>query len=164
MRSSLGIHWGTHLPVLIQLMDKTAGDVLELGTGVFSTPYLHYACMLQGRKLVSYENDPEYYEANLGYQNIKGDHTVSFVDDWSKIPIEKKWDIAFIDVLPEIERKELARRLKDCATYVVLHDAQNKWEETYQYSEIYPLFKYKFFYKPFWPKTAILSNFKEIRL
>ena len=40
--------WGSHLPVLIHLMNHTTGDVLELGTGLYSTPYLHHACLLHG--------------------------------------------------------------------------------------------------------------------
>ena len=35
---------GTHLPVLMDIVSKTDGPILEIGTGVFSTPYLHWAC------------------------------------------------------------------------------------------------------------------------
>ena len=43
--------WSSHLPVLIKLMAMTSGDVLEVGTGIYSTPFLHWACFSQGRNL-----------------------------------------------------------------------------------------------------------------
>jgi hypothetical protein len=53
-------------------MGKTDGDVLELGLGVFSTPYLHYQCILSKRKLVSYENCKpwmDFFTQRYGYQD-----------------------------------------------------------------------------------------------
>ena len=54
--------YGTHLPCLIKAMEKTTGDVLEMGMGIFSTPYLHYQCILTNRRLTSYENDKSWLQ------------------------------------------------------------------------------------------------------
>ena len=47
---------GSHLPVLIKMVLMTDGPILELGTGFFSTPVLHWLCAEKKRKLVSYDS------------------------------------------------------------------------------------------------------------
>ena len=53
---------GSHLPILLRAMKATTGPVLELGAGIYSTPILHALCQIEGRKLVTYESDPEFFE------------------------------------------------------------------------------------------------------
>jgi len=40
---------GTHLPALLACVSRTAGGVIELGVGHFSTPILHAVCEAAGR-------------------------------------------------------------------------------------------------------------------
>jgi hypothetical protein len=159
------LHWGSHMPVLIRLMELTDGDVVELGTGMYSTPFLHYTCMLQGRKLVSYESDPSYYEI---YKDYNCDfHKVIFVEDWEKLDLrrEGRWGVAFIDTNPDLARKGLAKKLRANTNYVVLHDSQPKDEQWRHYaSEVYPLFRRRYDYTKLMPNTTVLSNFKNINL
>lgn len=156
------LHWGSHMPVLMRLMEMTEGDVLELGTGVYSTPFLHYACSLQGRHLVSYENDKKYFDIYKGYQSKF--HDIIFVENWNNIKIRRRWGIVFIDVIPDIVRKDLALKVAKCAKYIVLHDSNPYNDRSTHYSEIYPSFKYRYDYKKQDPNTTILSNFKRIKL
>jgi len=60
-------HYGTHLAPLIKAVSKTDGDILELGMGVFSTPFLHYTAILSNRKLVSIENDKSWAKFFFDY-------------------------------------------------------------------------------------------------
>lgn len=154
---NVSVNYGTHLPALIAVMAKTSGDVLELGTGVFSTPYLHYACMLAKRHLVSYDNSPE-WDKWIGYYRSP-DHEIIMVDDWDKADIERSWGIALVDHSPSERRKVEIRRLANFAKYVVIHDSNGRFDREYRYSEIYPLFEYK----KIWDKdnrhATVLSNF-----
>ena len=52
--------WSSHLPVLIKIMSITTGDVLEIGTGIYSTPFLHWACFGKKRNILSIENNDKY--------------------------------------------------------------------------------------------------------
>ena len=157
MKLNRHLHWGSHLPVLMRLMEITEGDVLELGTGLYSTPFLHYACMMRGRKLISFENDPQFYETYKDYACPT--HEIIFVEDWSKADIHRKCDIVFIDTNPEEIRKDLAAKVADCARYVALHDSQPQAEKWTHYSEIYPLFRKRYDYTGQSPHTTVLSNF-----
>src|SRR3972149_11091960 len=87
----VSLKYGSHLGCLIQAFGKTTGDVLELGTGVFSTPYLHYACTLAKRNLVSYENFQEWYEFMKTYENEY--HKVNLVEKYADAQTDRQpWD------------------------------------------------------------------------
>lgn len=156
----ISVNYGTHLGALIACINKTDGAVLELGTGVFSTPYLHYACLLANRKLVSYDNEKkwmkwvDYYKSPL--------HEVNFIEDWDKADIEKPWDVALIDHSPSIRRKEDIKRLAKWAKYIVIHDSTKTYHDTYAYHEIYPLFKYRKVWDKDQRRADVLSNFNNL--
>lgn len=153
------LHYSSHLPLLIKMVSVTTGDVLELGTGMFSTPVLHWMCVPDKRKLVSYENDKHYYEISKQYENEY--HAVNYVEDWDKIDIEKPWDVVFIDHEADRRSKEVAR-IANFAKYVILHDTCWRDERHYHYREIYSLFKYSYQFHLIRPKTTVLSNFVDV--
>jgi len=141
-------------------MEKTNGDVLELGLGVFSTPYLHYQCILSKRKLVSYENCKpwmDFFTKRYGYQDEY--HDIIFVEKYADAKIEKSWDVVLIDQTPDISRGETIRRLADKAKYIVIHDSAPRFEKQYGYDKIYPLFKYKTVWNRDTNNATVLSNF-----
>ncbi len=153
--------WSSHLPILIKVIGLAQGPVLELGMGPFSSPVLHWLCLDQKKVLTSYENNPDYYKANLSFANDK--HGIFFVEDWDKINIENvHWGVAFVDHSPDYRRKEEIKKLANCADYVVVHDTQRSEEPLYKYEEIYSLFKYRYNYKRQKPYTTVLSNFKDL--
>lgn len=155
------VQYGTFLPALIKVMQITDGPVLELGMGVFSTPYLHFACYPK-RRLVSYESDKQYYN----WLNIfKNDyHEVHLVKDWDKIDLSERWSVVLVDHEPARRRKEEIKRLANSADYIVVHDTNPRLDGKYRYSEIYPLFKFRKDFNLEKPYTAILSNFKDLSL
>ena len=156
--------YGTHLAALIKAMEKSDGDVLEMGMGLFSTPYLHCKCMLTNRKLVSYENYKSYAKFFIHYGYENANHEINIIEDYEKAPIEKPWDVVLIDQTPDSSRSISARRLANLAKYIVIHDSNDhpRNERIYHYSTIYPLFKYK----TIWDKDAnhatVLSNFVDL--
>lgn len=151
----MDIRIGSHIPILIKVMENSKGSVLELGAGYFSTPVLYWLCKAQNREFVSYENDKE-------WQKIFGD-VVTYIDNWDKAPIDKKWGVVFIDHKPAKRRIKDIKRLAKLADYVVVHDAQTSHEKQYKYHWAFPLYKYKYMFDKVWPPTLVLSNFKDLK-
>ena len=157
-------NYGTHLPALIKAMSKTTGDVLELGMGVFSTPYLHYQCILSNRKLVSYENFRNWLQFFIDYHYECPNHEINFVENYADAKIDRPWDVVLIDQTPDSERVVAVKRLANLANYVIIHDSNenDRYERTYHYSEIYPLFKYKTVWDKDRNHATVLSNFVKL--
>jgi hypothetical protein len=153
--------FGNHLPVLIKLVSLTTGPILELGGGMFSTPFLHWACY-PNRRLVTYDNEEMYFNTIKQYECDY--HKVELVTDWDKVDVSGHWDIVLVDHHPNERRVEEVKRLVNTADYLVLHDTEGRWDGKYHYSTIYPLFKYRWDFstgqRPF---TTVLSNLKDLK-
>lgn len=158
-------NYATHLGALVACMLKTNGAVLELGMGLFSTPYLHYACTVQKRKLVSLENDKGWHRHFAGsdfmhflYNNEY--HKLDLIDVYENTPyMNQEWDVVLVDQTPDLSRKETVKKLANKAKYIIIHDSNEQYERVYHYSEIYPLFKYRRTWKKDDRFADVLSNF-----
>lgn len=151
----------SYLPLLVKALEKVEGDVLELGAGIYSTFFLHWMCLDQGRQLHSYDNDKRYYDI---IKACEADfHKVHYVTDWSAIDIERPWGIVLADHAPAIRRKEDVRRLANFAQCIILHDSQGRAKKHYHYEEIIPLFRYRCGYDKALPQTTVVSNFIDVR-
>lgn len=151
------ISYGSHLPVLLKIISMTAGDVLELGTGPFSTPVIHYLCVESNRRLVSLDNNKNYISM---WKQYRGEfHQVKYIASWDDAQIEKDWDVVLVDHAPAQRRAVEIKRLASFGKYLIVHDASGRWDNVYHYSTIYPLFKYKKIWDKEHPHTAVLSNF-----
>lgn len=156
----ISIRYGSHLPVLTKLVQETKGPILELGIGLYSTPYLHYACLPTKRKLVSYENEEGWIRY---FRDCRSDyHEINYIDDWDKLETDDFWDIIFVDHHPGFRRSVETKRLADKANYIVIHDSEPQNDPNVKYSEIYPLFKYRLDYTASFPHTTVLSNFIDV--
>ena len=158
MHISLGLT--SHLYALIRVIPATTGDVLEMGVGIGSTPYLHWSC-LGKRRLVSYESDPHYFKFFKGYAG-EG-HEMYLVDNYDQADIEHEWEVAFIDHGPNARRIVDIKRVANYAKYIVVHDTAPKLDSHYNYSEIYPLFKYRIDFPVARTHVSILSNFVDVK-
>ncbi len=156
---NLSVEYGSHLPALIKVITKTRGSVLELGMGMFSTPYLHFACY-PNRTLISYTNQKDIYDLLLHFKSEY--HEIHFVTNWDQIDISGHWSVALVDHEPAGRRKEEIKRLANSADYIVVHDTNPRLEKKYRYSEIYPFFKFRKDFNREKPYTAILSNFDDL--
>lgn len=159
---------GSHLPLLIKLLEMTDGPVLELGMGMFSTAFLHWACYDKKRKLVSCESKPDFMELfDFHDKREEGNdisyHQVVFVEDWDEVDLSGHWSVVLVDHAPGPRRKEEIRRLANSADYIVVHDTNGRNNWHYNYTEIYPLFKYRYDYDKAYPFTTVLSNFKDLK-
>ena len=158
---NVSVNYGTHLAPLIKVMSLTKGNVLELGTGVFSTPFLHYSCMLDKRHLVSYDNDKG-WDKWIGYYRSP-EHEIIYVDDWDKADIEKPWDVALVDHSPSERRLKDIERLANHAKYIVVHDTTKTYYHTYKYHLIHPLFKYRKVWEGDQRRADVFSNFVDLK-
>ena len=160
---NVSLAYGTHLPCLIKALSKTTGDILELGTGLFSTPYLRYSAMLSGRLLVSYENYKEWYDFMLKYWTSNDNHQINFIEEYKDAPIDKDWDIVLIDQTPDSSRNEEAIRLKDKAKYIIIHDSNPSNYKVTHYDELFPHFKYKTDWMGDNNRATVLSNIIDLK-
>ncbi|HUV84328.1 MAG TPA: hypothetical protein VMV86_01385 [Methanosarcinales archaeon] len=150
--------FGSHLPVLMKVMQLSKGPVLELGSGLYSTVYLHWACFNNKRKLTTIESNRNYYKS---VKKLRCDwHEIVRVKKWEEAQshYKKDWSVVLLDQGPGIERGISAKYLTH-ADYVVLHDSE--LPQGYGYEDIYPLYKYRFDYinpEKNTPFTTVLSN------
>jgi hypothetical protein len=162
-RNPFNIRTGSHIPVLIKLLQMTAGPVAEFGMGIYSTPLLHYMCSPKRRELYSFDNDGRYIDMFNLAEYADDYHRIIMVDDWDDVKVDKFWSVVFIDHAPAERRKIDAARFAKFASYIVLHDTGWKWEKNYHYKEIYPLFKYRYDYTAVKHYSTILSNFEDLK-
>ena len=165
----VSIRYSTHLPLLIEVMKRTSGDVLELGPGVFSTPFLHWRCEVEKRNLLTIESDRKWFNFCRQYYRTPY-HKFLHVKKWddAKEAINKEWDVAFIDHSPSRRRVVEIAQLANLAKYIVIHDSEERKDYEYHYPSIYPLFKYRFDLGEFNGieidhRTTILSNFIDLK-
>lgn len=149
----------SYLPVLIKIVLNTNGPILEMGSGPFSTPVLHWLCSKSKRKLITCENDPEHFA--FANQFKSRNHKIVLVKDWDEIGLTEYWAVIFIDHAPAWRRAIDAVKFKYHADYIILHDTEEKNEATYQYDHVWRHFRYRYDYEFCNPRTTVVSNFKD---
>ncbi|KKL89449.1 hypothetical protein LCGC14_1914590 [marine sediment metagenome] len=156
--------FGSHVPMLLKCFEQSDGPVLEMGTGIFSTPILDMLCkQRQKRHILSLENDPKWFaETHKEYQSPY--HDVVLVQDWDNAPIEDKfWGLALVDHRPKNRRRVDILRLKYRAYFVIIHDSQPDSEQRhYRYHRIYDHFRYRYDFTECLPHTTVLSNYNDL--
>jgi len=163
IHTSLEMETSTHFPMLIKTVQASQGTVLELGSGMFSTPLLHWLLFGTGRKLVTYESYPHYLDFAKKFKTP--DHEVIYVKDWDKLMFPDHYSVVFIDhSIPKKKhtRGDDAARFANNADFVVLHDGGDKAHAKYGYQAIYPLFKYRYDWTGNKVNTTVLSNFIDV--
>ncbi len=148
---------GTHIPMLLNVLPKTTGDVAELGAGFSSTPILHWLC--QGRRLVTYESDPEWLWFAKKFQT-----NTHRIRPFTEVDFEKHWSVVFVDHSTKIngkmpengwQRGDDILKFKDVDVFI-LHDTEQ--EENYHYDIVFPKFKYRLDWTETRPHTSAISN------
>ena len=152
---------GSYMPVLMRIMEMTAGPVFELGCGYVSTPYLHWACFVSKRKLVTFENNPAWYAFARRFSTDF--HTAVFVEDWDKVDLSGECEVAFVDHAPNERRRHDIPRLAH-AHYVVIHDTDDSKQRKYRFGRAIAGYKYQYKYKcTYGPATTVASNLHDLR-
>lgn len=150
--------WSTHNYVLLQCLLASKGPVLEVGSGLYSTPLLHWMCRLQGRKLLTYENEQEFYDMARVFKSRM--HRVEHIEDWDTMDFNTHWGVVLIDHHPEKRRAVDIVNFKDSADYIVIHDTDR--EDKYDFAKAWPHFKYRYTWQGCKPWTTVVSNTKDL--
>lgn len=153
---------GSHIPVLVRLMQYVDKPVLELGIGWNSTPLLHWLCKEKSLPLFSFESDYKWMKNFLNFStenhSILQTDFLDIHDLWSGYGI-RQLGLVLVDHRPARKRRSSALYFADKADFVVLHDSELSDHPAYKYTPIYGNFKYKYEYKSVGkPYTMILSN------
>ena len=148
---------GSYLPVLMKALAITTGPVLELGSGMYSTPYLHWACLPTNRTLVTYEGQ----QAWMWFaQPFAADfHTVRHVPDWQALDVSGPWSVVLVD--HDYPRGPIMERLAH-AEYLVCHDSERPGKCGYDVA--FPRFTYQKQYRDAGrPYTTVVSNVHDLQ-
>jgi len=159
LNANLSKNYTTHIAMLVKVLFKSEGLVIECGGGVFSTPLLHWLCKMSRRELITYEQEPNYYAFERAFQSPL--HRVRFVKNWDDIEIPKHVGMVFIDHHPPERRMIETERFKDVADYIVIHDTERVSRE-YNREEVLNAFKYRYDWKECKPWTSVFSNLKDL--
>ena len=156
---------GSHIPVLMKILKISEGPVLELGTGLNSTPVIHWICNENKRKIVSYESSEMFYLAARNYRCDHHEvHHVEVLGGWDKIDIESQhWGMVFVDHAPGPRRNVEMGRVANNADYVVVHDTEPRSDWHYKYSNQFGKYKYRWDYTDAYPHTSVFSNLKDLK-
>jgi len=151
----------THIPMLVRAFDLSEGDVLEVGTGRYSTPILNWLCTVAKRYLYSYESSNHWYHKAQRYAGTY--HYVIQASNWEQATFDQRhWGMAFIDHSPDGRRPVDIARLANLVDYIVVHDTEPEHDEIYGYGTVWDLFKYRYDHTRLWPNTTVVSNFKDL--
>lgn len=159
IHASFEMETSTHFPVLMKLVNHAAGTILELGSGMFSTPLLHWMCFESKRPLLTIERHAHYMDFARRFN--RGNHAVLHVKQVEKMDFKgQRFGIVFIDHSPKRPRTrgDDAMLFVDKADYMVLHDAGKEGKAKYGYEQLYSHFKYRYDWEGAIPNTTVLSN------
>jgi hypothetical protein len=150
--------FATHMPVLLACLRHTAGPVLELGSGWFSTPLV--AAFATDRLVRTVETNHEWYDRIsrvCTYQPItRHRHQIVFVPDYNDAPIDdQQWSVVLLDHEPPPRRGVDALRLRDRCQLMIGHDSEHP---DYGYGPAFDTFKYRFTLSSVFPWTTVVSD------
>lgn len=154
-------NWSNHRYLLWDALKLTSGEVVEMGCGDGSTPFLRDFCKETGRMLYSYENNLEWWGKMSKFAD--DGHKVIHVQDWDVVSqAHVHPSVVLIDHAPGERRKVDLRLFAHKASIIVCHDSEPAADHGYQMREILDTFRYKRDHKSEGAWASIASNFLEV--
>jgi hypothetical protein len=159
--------WGSHHVILENVLKIiNTGDVMELGMGYHSTPFMHKLIEKQnGRKLLSLDESKKWAKKFMEYS--RNWHLIEVFDvekfmnkDYPYF--NQKWSVVFIDVHPPEARQVFINAMIDKVDYFIVHDTENIYKKTCAYKYDFTGFKHVFNYGKELPMTSVLTNRDDI--
>ena len=154
---------GHQIPLVSAVM-QTAGDVLECGTGLYSTRLLNVLC--RDRGLVSADTDGAWLDQFRDLESPRHEfHVVGLKpSSWQEF-VEKikvrSFDVALIDQSPSEARIQTMLLLRSRTKFFVIHDSN---VAAYGYEPVFAQFKHRFTYKVEALHTTVVSDHEEFAL
>ena len=158
--------YSTHQVPLISAVMQTKGAIIELGTGIYSTPLLHEIC--GNRPLLSVDSDPEWLD-NFRYLETENHKLLAIENhDWlqseayiNTLANEGGIGVVFVDQGDVEARAVSIAFCADKADIIVVHDSN---VAAYGYPEAFEPFRYMYEYTPHTLHTVVLSNVVDFQL
>ena len=148
-------NWDNHRHMLWEALELTNGDVVEMGMGQGSTPFLHQYCKDANRRLYSYDNNLEWY--NKFTMFASDFHTLTYTIDWDIVSKKHTPSVVFIDHAPGERRYIDVELFANKADIVVIHDSEPA-ATGYMMAKIWHLFKYRKDFKSEGAWATMVSN------
>lgn len=155
-------NWNNHRPLLLNALENTQGDVIELGMGDGSTRFLHDYCEDKKRLLISIDNNPDWAGKFSQLSSPLHNILCTLDNNWHEQRIEKHWGVALVDNAPGEDRWELIKRLKDHADIIVVHDSEPA-ATGYMLNKVFGYFKYKADLQSNGAWASVISNKVDVR-
>lgn len=158
-------NYSNHRPLLwdaLELTKDSPEEIIEMGCGWGSTPYLHDYCKANKRILVSYENDFEWWR-QMSEKFTSDFHKIIHVTDWDIVHSNHKSPaVVLLDNRPGERRKIDLELLANQALIVVAHDTEKAADHGYQMRQHFTKYKYWRDFSSDGAGATILSNFIEV--
>jgi hypothetical protein len=151
-------NWDNHRHLLWPALEATTGDVVEMGMGQGSTPFLHEYCKANKRKLFSYDNNTAWSSKFDNFQ--EAGHRIANVVDWDDVM--QPADVVLIDHAPGERRKIDIARFANVAKIIVCHDTEPAADHGYQMRAVLGTFKYRKEYQTVGAWATVVSNFVDV--
>lgn len=153
-------NWDNHRFLLWPALEATNGEVIEMGMGQGSTPFLHSYCKDAGRPLFSYENSLDWA---MKFQDlIAENHKILHVNDWDYVSgRHENPDVVLIDHAPGERRYIDVQRFANSAKIIVIHDSEPA-ATGYMMDRIWGLFKFRKDYQSPGAWATAVSNFIDV--
>lgn len=154
-------NWDNHRYLLWDALETTVGEVVEMGCGHGSTPFLREYCKDKGRMLYSYESEFEWFKR---FQHMEDRiHKVIHVTDWDDVAKRHiSPSVVLIDHAPGERRKIDIGLFMNKAHIIVMHDTEPAADHGYQMRQYIEYFKYWRDHKSLGAWASIASNFVEV--
>ena len=117
--------YATHQEFLSAYILATSGDIVEFGTGDGSTGLILDLIKNTGRKLVSFENDKQWFDKMISLYPPSDNHEYVFVSDWQHAISNldsSAFDVVFIDQNPWEARLMSMKHFQYSDSYIIIHD------------------------------------------
>lgn len=151
-------NWDNHRHLLWEALELTKGEIVEMGMGQGSTPFLHQYAKDSGRDLYSYENNLEWYSKFTEY--VSEFHKLTYTIDWDLVSRNHKSpSVLFIDHAPGERRKIDLEKFSNMAKIIVIHDTEPAADHGYQVRSVLKKFKYIKEYESPGAWASMVSNF-----
>lgn len=151
-------NFDNHRILLFPALEATQGDVIELGCGFGSTPFLAQYCKDADRNLYSYENNLDWFEKCRHFHD-----NIFHVTDWDVVA-EKHLtpSVILLDSAPGERRKIDLVNFALRARVIIVHDTEKAADHGYQMRQHFSKFKWTLDHETEGAWCSALSNFIDV--
>lgn len=112
---------------------QTSGEIIELGSGNYSTPLINAIVNSSGRTATTIDNNEQWLEKFRYLENAN--HRLMYIPDWNSFHVTQNYSVAFVDHAdaPLHRRWLQVLKLIPYSDFIIVHDSE---DSLYGYREI----------------------------